>query len=133
MFTNGQLDKGHINYDSDTGRIQVEGGNLPYCFDIMNYEFIKCNIMGELTQCDIFQSDVKSANLLSCNLYQGTQVNGSKIGSCYVNKSCVSTNCYVHGIDGVYSGRMNNGIFREGKYTKEAIFKDTEIIDSTKI
>jgi len=28
---------------------------------------------------------------------------------------------------------MNNGIFREGKYTKEAIFKDTEIIDSTKI
>jgi hypothetical protein len=133
LFTNGQLDKGHINYDSDTGRVQVEGGNLPYCFDIMNYEFIKCNIMGELTQCDIFQSDVKSANLLMCNLYQGTQVTGSKIGSCYVNKSCVSTNCYVHGIDGVYSGRMNDGIFREGKYTKDAIFKDTEIIDSKKI
>jgi hypothetical protein len=39
----------------------------------------------------------------------------------------------VYGIDGVFSGKMFNGIFREGKYTKDAVFKDTEIVNSTKI
>ena len=133
LFTNGQLTKGKINYDSDTGRVQVEGGELPYCFSLINYEFIKCNIMGELTYCDIFQCDVKASDIRSCNFYQGTQINGSKVGSSYVNKSCVATNCYVYGVDGVFSGQMNDGIFREGKYTKSAVFKDTEIITSTKI
>lgn len=133
LFTNGQLSKGHINYDSDSGRVQVEGGELPYCFGLMNYEFVKCNIMGELTQCDVFKCDVKSSDLKMCNFYQGTQITGSKIGSSYVNKSCVANNCYVYGVDGVFSGKMYNGIFREGKYTKDAEFKDTEIVNSTKI
>ena len=133
LFTNGQLSKGHINYDSDSGRVQVEGGELPYCFGLMNYEFVKCDIMGELTQCDVFKCDVKSSDLKMCNFYQGTQITGSKIGSSYVNKSCVANNCYVYGVDGVFSGKMYNGIFREGKYTKDAEFKDTEIVNSTKI
>jgi hypothetical protein len=133
LFTNGQLTKGNINYDSDSGRVQVEGGELPYCFGLMNYEFIKCDIMGELTQCDIFKCDVKSSDLKMCNFYQGSQITGSKIGSSYVNGSCVTNNCYVYGIDGVFSGKMFNGIFREGKYTKDAVFKDTEIVNSTKI
>ena len=49
------------------------------------------------------------------------------------NKLCNKSNCYVYGIDGVFSGQMNDGIFREGKYTKSAVFKDTEIVNSTKI
>lgn len=133
LFTNGQLTKGNINYDSDSGRVQVEGGALPYCFGLMNYEFIKCDIMGELTHCDIFKCDVKSSDLKMCNFYQGSQITGSKVGSSYVNKSCVTNNCYIYGIDGVFSGKMFNGIFREGKYTKDAVFKDTEIVNSTKI
>jgi len=133
LFTNGQLTKGNINYDSDTGRVQVEGGVLPYCFGLLNYEFIKCSLMGELTECDIFACDVKSSDLKMCNFYQGTQITGSKVGSSYVNQSCVTNNCYVYGTDGVFSGKMYNGIFREGKYTKDAVFKDTEIINSKKI
>ena len=133
LFTNGQLTKGHINYDSDSGRVQVEGGELPYCFGLMGYEFVKCDIMGELTQCDVFKCDVKSSDLKMCNFYQGSQITGSKIGSSYVNKSCVANNCYVYGVDGVFSGKMFDGIFREGKYTKDAVFKDTEIVNSKKI
>ena len=133
LFTNGQLEKGHINYDSDNGRVQVKDGVLPYCFGIMNYEFVKCDLMGEITYCDLFQCDVKASDIKNCNFYQASQINGSKIGSSYVNASCSSYNCYVYGIDGVFSGKLTNGIFREGKYTKDAKFIDTEIINSTKI
>jgi hypothetical protein len=133
LFTNGQLEKGHINYDSDNGRVQVKDGVLPYCFGIMNYEFVKCDIMGEITYCDLFQCDVKSSDIRNCNFYQASQINGSKLGSSYVNASCSAYNCYVYGVDGVFSAKLTNGIFREGKYTKEAKFIDTEIINSTKI
>ena len=42
-------------------------------------------------------------------------------------------NCYVFGRDGIFKGRMNGGIFREGGIGPHARFEDTEVIVSTKI
>lgn len=134
LFTHGQMDKGHINYDSNTGRIQVNEGNLPYCFELEGYEFVACSIQGELTHCDFFKCDVKSSDIRNCNFYQSSQVNNSKVGSSHVANSCVLKNCYFYGSDAILKGEMQGGIFREGMYEpKTAKFNDVEIVTSQKI
>lgn len=134
LFTQGQMDKGHINYDSDSGRIQVKDGNLPYCFQLEHYEFVNCTVQGELTYCDFFGCDIKSSDLKSCTFYQNTQINDSKVGSCHTAYNITLKNCYVYGTDSIFKGEMQGGIFREGKYDpKYAKFNDTEVVKSTKL
>lgn len=134
LFTHGQLEKGHINYDSDTGRIQIKDGKLPYCFELNGYEFIDSYVQGEVTYCDFFKCDVKASDIKNCNFYQNTQINDSKVGSSYVANTVVLKNCYVYGIDSKFKGTMDGGIFREGNYSvKHAKFNDVEIVNSTKI
>ncbi len=134
LFTQGQMKAGHINYDSDTGRIQVKDGDLPYCFQLENYEFVGCKVQGEVTYCDFFSCDVQSSDIHNCNFYNNTQINNSKIGSSFVAAGCVAKNCYVYGTDGVFKGEMQGGIFREGGYdSKKAKFNDVEIVKSKKI
>jgi hypothetical protein len=133
LFTHGDLSKGHINYDSDSGRIQIANGRLEYCVDIRNYEFVNCFLRGEFTECDIYGSDVNGSDIHYCNFYSGTQINDSKIDGSYVHGSCVTKDCYVYG-KGTFKGTMNGGIFREGTYDKKlAKFNDVEIIKSKTI
>jgi hypothetical protein len=133
LFTHGDLLKGHINYDSDSGRIQVANGRLEYCVDIRNYEFVNCFLRGEFTECDIYGSDVNGSDIHYCNFYSGTQINDSKIDGSYVHGSCVAKDCYVYG-KGTFKGTMIGGIFREGTYDKKlAKFNDVEIIKSKTI
>lgn len=134
LFTQGQMDKGHINYDSDTGRIQIKDGNLPYCFQLEGYEFVGCKVQGEFTQCDFFGCDIKSSDLKQCNFYSNTQINDSKVGSCHTAYNVSLRNCYVYGIDSIFKGEMQGGIFREGKYdARYAKFNDAEVVKSTKL
>lgn len=133
LISHGGLKEGDINYDSDISRVQVNGGKLPYCFGLSNYDFVDCELAGSLSFCDIFRSQVSNATLLRCNLYQGTAVEGSKVESCYVNKTCEVKNSYVFQWDSVFKGKMIGGIFRHGQIGREAEFDGTEIITSKKI
>lgn len=128
LFTHGELSKGHINYDSDTGRIQVSNGRLEYCVDLHDYEFVGCFLRGEFTTCDMYGCDVQGSDIHYCNFYSGTQITSSKIDSSYVHGTCSTSDCYVYG-KGVFKGTMYGGIFREGSYDKKlAKFNDVEII-----
>jgi hypothetical protein len=58
----------------------------------------------------------------------------SKVESSYVHGSCTLKNCYVFGKDGIFKGKMEGGIFREGGVGPHARFSDeTEVIVSKKI
>jgi xylose isomerase len=46
LISHGGLEKGDINYDSDISRVQVNGGELPFCFDLSNYDFVDCKLAG---------------------------------------------------------------------------------------
>lgn len=125
LFTHGELNAGHINYDSDNGTIQVEGGNLPYCVDLRGYEFVRCFLRGEFTECDFFSCDVNGSDIHSSNFYQSSQVNSSKLESSYVHQTCVLKDCYIYG-SGMMKGKMEGGIFRDGKYDKKTARFSTE-------
>ena len=133
LFTHGELTKGHINYDADNGTIQVEGGRLSYCVELEGYEFVRCSLRGEFTNCDFFGCDVNGSDIHTCNFYQSTQVNSSKLESSYVHQSCVLKDCYIYG-NGIMKGSMQGGIFRDGKYDKRtAKFDNTEKILYTEV
>ena len=133
LFTHGSLTKGHINYDSDTGKVQIKDGELSYCVALEGYDFIDCNIKGELNRCDIFGGIVKNSDILDCNFYNGTKVISSKLKSCYINRTVLLEDSYVFG-NGVLKGTMKNGIFREGRYDrKSAKFNGAEKIKYVEI
>jgi|TARA_B110000902_G_scaffold38398_1_gene40820 hypothetical protein len=133
LFSHGELESGHINYDSDNGMIQVEGGRLPYCVDLRGYEFVRCYVRGEFTECDFFGCDIHGSDIHSCNFYQSTQLNSSKLESSYVHQSCKLDDCYIYG-NGLMKGSMTGGIFRMGKYDKKtAKFDGTEKILYTEV
>ena len=133
LFHNGGLLKGHINYDTDTGKVQVRGGVLEYCSNLIGYEFIDCNISGEFTDCDLYGCDINNAILDRCNLYSNTQVNSSKIATSYVSNSVKLKDSFIHG-KGIMKGEMTDSIFREGSYDKKlARFNNTEIVTSNQI
>ena len=128
LFTHGTLSKGHINYDSDSGRVQVSDGKLEYCVDLHGYEFVGCFLRGEFTECDMYGCDINGSDIHYCNFYSSTQINSSKLDSSYVHGSCVTSDCYVYG-KGIFKGTMNGGIFRDGAYDKKlAKFNNVEIV-----
>lgn len=133
LFTHGNFSKGHINYDTDTGKVQVQNGRLEYCVDLEGYEFVNCFLRGEFSYCDMFSCQIEGSDVNLCNFYSGSQITSSKLKSCYIHHSVVADDCYIWGA-GAFKGTMNGGIFREGGYSKKtSVFNQTEIILSTPI
>ncbi len=133
LITQGGMTEGIVNYDSDIGHIQIKDGKFPVCFGLEGYDFIDCDIRGNIEKSNLFGCKVEGSMLLRCDLYQNTEVKESKIESCYVHGSCNLTNSYVFGRDGVFKGKMTGGIFREGMMSDNARFEDVEIVVSKKI
>jgi uncharacterized protein YjbI with pentapeptide repeats len=129
LFTHGNIVKGRINYDTDTGRVQLADGVLEYCIDLREYDFVNSSLRGEFRHCDMFRCDLNGSDIENCNFFQSSQINSSKVKSSYVHQSCHVNDCYVFGIDGIMKGHMKGGIFREGKYDKKtATFDGVEKI-----
>ena len=133
LIVNGGMTAGIINYDSDLGRIQIKDGKFGLCYLLAGYDFINCELGGNIETSNFYGCTIKGANLIRCDFYRNTNVLESKIESSYVHGSCEVTNCYVFGRDGVFKGKMIGGIFREGFITDNARFEDTEIVVSKKI
>ena len=134
LISEGGMVAGHINYDTDRSKVQIKDGVFKGAHGLEFYEFVNCEIAGEVKYSDFYNCKIKGADIEACNLYQSTTIESSKLKSSYVHQSCTATDCYIFGTDGVFKGSAKNGIFREGKYSnKTAKFDGTEIVQSTKI
>lgn len=133
LIINGGMTAGKINYDSDLSKVQIKDGKFGVCYLLEGYDFINCEIGGNIETSNFYGCTIKGANLLRCDLYKNSKIIESKIESSYVHGSCEATNCYVFGRDGIFKGKMVGGIFREGFMSNGARFEDTEIVVSKKI
>jgi len=134
LISEGGMTKGHINYDSDRSKIQIKDGVFKGAHGLEFYEFVDCEIAGEVKYSDFYKCKLDGCDIETCNLYQSTVIKNSKLKSSYVHQTSSAENCYVFGTDGVFKGSMKDGIFREGKYSaKTAKFDGTEIVQSKKI
>jgi hypothetical protein len=134
LITKGGMTEGIVNYDSDISHIQVKDGKFPTCFQLEGYDFVDCEIRGNIEKSDLFGCKVEGSMLKRCNLYQGTEVKESKVESCFVHGSCTIINSFVFGRDGIFKGKMKGGIFREGMITRDSRFEDdVEVVVTKKI
>lgn len=134
ILTETNIKKGLINYNSDTGKIQIKDAEITNCYDLCGFEVIDCTLRGNISDCDLFRCVISDSDIQDCNLFYSTEVKGSKLKNSYVNRSGKLENCYVFGKKGVMNGYMEGGIFREGKVTQVTRFSDTtEVIEMEKI
>lgn len=133
LIVNGSMTEGTINYDSDYGAVQVKGGKFPTVYLLENFEFIDCELAGNLTNCSFYDCDISGSAVMWSSLYRGTKIKDSKVESSYTHGSCELTNCYVAGRDTMFKGKMVGGIFREGFITNDTRFDGTEVVVSKKI
>ena len=134
LLSNGGMEEGIINYDSDFSGVQVKDGKFKTAYLLNGFEFVDCELSGNIENSDLYGCKIKGAQILRSNLYQATEVWDSKVESSFVHGSCTLNNCYVFGRDGIFKGKMNGGIFREGGVGPYVRFSDeTEVIVSKKI
>jgi len=133
LLTKAGLKEGKINYDADTGRMQIKDAELMKCFEIKGVDIVDCKVQGNILNCDIFSSELINSSLFESNIFGASDVADSKIEDSYVARSVMCKDSYVFGMKGVFSGQMEGGIFRKGRATDMAKFEDTEIIEIEKI
>ena len=133
LLTKAGLEEGLINYDADTGKMQLKNAELMKCFEISGIDIVDCKIQGNIIGCDIFSTELINSSMMMCNLFGATDATSSKIEDSYVSKNVVVKDSYVFGPRGVFSGDMEGGIFRLGRATEFAKFENTEIIEIEKI
>jgi hypothetical protein len=133
LLTLAGLKEGLVNYDADTGRMQLKNAELMRCFEIKGIDIVDSKVQGNIINCDIFSSELINSSLLESNLFGATDVADCKIEDSYVSKNVMCKDSYVYGPRGVFSGEMEGGIFRKGRATKMARFENTEIIEIEKI
>jgi hypothetical protein len=134
LITKADMNEGLINYDADTGRMQIKDAKLMRCFEISGVDIVDSVIQGNIVNCDIFGCDLKNASVFESNLFGATIVEDCKIEESYVSRNVICQDSYVFGKRGVFSGEMIGGIFRQGRATKLARFGDkTEVIEIEKI
>lgn len=133
LLTKAEMQEGLINYDSDQGKMQVKGAKLDKCFMIQGFDMVECELQGNIIECDLFDCEIKNSSLIKCNLFGHSTVAGCKVENSYTSRNVVVDDCYVFGQNGVFSGQMKGGIFRQGRATKHAKFDGTEVIEIEKI
>jgi hypothetical protein len=133
LLTKAGLKEGLINYDADSGRMQLKNAELMKCFEIKGIDIVDSKVQGNILNCDIFSSELINSSLFESNIFGATDVSDSKIEDSYVSKNVMCKDSYVFGIRGVFSGEMEGGIFRKGRATEMAKFENTEIIEIEKI
>ena len=133
LLTLAGLKEGLINYDADTGRLQLKNAELMRCFEVKGIDLVDCKIQGNILNCDIFSSELINSSLFESNLFGASDASDCKIEDSYVSKNVIVKDSYVFGPRGVFSGEMDGGIFRKGRATKMARFENTEIIEIEKI
>ncbi len=134
LLTKSGMKEGLINYDSDSGKIQIKDVTLMQCFEIRGIDIFECKIRGNIKHCDIFNSEITDSLVFESNIFGMSECEDSNIKDSYISKNVEVSNCYVSGTKGVFSGNMKGGIFKEGRATKFATFSDnTEIVKVEKI
>ena len=118
------LEKGIINYNSDTSRLQLKDADLRKSFKIENIDIIDSKVKGVITKCDLFNCEIEEAEIYESNLFAACKVNHCKVMDCYTNQSSVLVDCYVDGKNSIMNGFMKGGIHRNGKITNLSRFDD---------
>lgn len=122
--------KGWINYDSDTGKVQIKDFTLKKCYEVSHMDIVDCKITGVIIDCDMFDSETTFSEIHDSRMFGDTMCKKSKLSNSYVSKNVELNDCYVYGRATIMLGKMFGGIFRQGMIERQnKISKDTEVVE----
>lgn len=112
-----------INYNSNTGRLEVVGAILKDVNTIYNMDFIDCKINNcTLYSCDIINTTIDNGHIHNCNIYD-SELNNCKIMESKATNYTELNYCVFDG--GQLDCIMKNGVFRSGQILSEAEIDNT--------
>lgn len=90
LLTYGKMEKGKINYDTETGRTQLKDSTIKEGFGINGIDIISCSIEAEITDCRLFECKVRSSNLIDCKILTSNDIRYSYLSECSFEKGGVN-------------------------------------------
>jgi hypothetical protein len=87
LITYGGLVRGKVNYNSDSGQIEVYEGRIKNGFNLKNFAFIESNIQAELTDCTLLNCNIRSSNLTECEIINKNDIRYSNLTDCNFSQS----------------------------------------------
>ena len=132
LITFGKMKKGHVNYDSDTKRVQVNASTIKEGFSLHNLDFVNCTIESELTECMLYNCKVRSSHLTECKILTENDIRYSHLDDCFFEKGGSNRidQSYIKSSDDcIIYANLNECIVRSGviPLTSE-VDRKTEII-----
>lgn len=113
-----------INYDTDTGRLQIKDSKLYAVSGLRDIDMIDCVISGDISNLSLYFCHILNASADFCDFFNGCDAIKSKLNNCYVSDGSALNDCVIDG-DSTISGDLQGCVLTSKvKYTKSAHLKD---------
>lgn len=114
-----------INYDSDSGKLQIKDSNLYGVSGLADIELIDCSISGDVSNISLYYCCVNNTNANFCNFFTGCTVSKSILNNCYIADNVKISNSVIQGDSTIVNGELSKCSIAQGaKYTKYTKLKD---------
>jgi len=113
-----------INYDSDTGRLQIKDSKLYAVANLNDIDVVDSVISGSMSHVTLYYSHVINTDADFCEFFSGCDIMKSEISNSYITDGVEVTDSTIVG-DSTVSGDCADCELAAGvKYTKNAKFKN---------
>lgn len=135
LITFGKIQKGQINYDTASGRVQLKDSVLKEGFGIHGIDLINCSIEAEISDCVLVDCKVRSSHIRECKILTNNDIRYCQLDNCLFEKGGVnridlsyinsSPSCVIY-------ADLNECIVRSGIVALDArVDNKTEILSGT--
>jgi hypothetical protein len=131
----GGMDKGMINYDTETERVQLKDSSIKEGFGVKGIDFINCSIEAEVTDCMLYACKVRSSHLSGCKIFTENDIRYCHLEDCIFERTGNNRvdMSYIKCIpDTVIHAKLNECVVRSGIISLDSeVDRKTEIISGT--
>lgn len=131
----GKVQKGQVNYDTQTKRTQVKDSIIKEGFGLSGLDFINCTIEAELTDCMLIHSKVRSSHLTECRIISDNDIRYCHLEDCLFERggsNRIDLSYVKSSPECVIYANLNECIIRSGTIALESVVDSkTEILSGT--
>jgi len=113
LLAYGGVQKGLINYDTDTNRIQIKDANIRQGFFLENIDFYDSKIMGEMKNCEFINCNIFASTLKECKIMAANTIRKSKVMECqYGGNGNVIYSSYLENKDNLIHAEIHKSLIK---------------------
>ena len=116
LLAYGNINRGLINFDTDTNTFQIKETRVDQGFFINNIEFYNSFISGDMVNCGFYSCIINSSKLNECNIMSHNEIKKAAIYNCsfHGSNNIVKTSYIRNKPDLLIEADIYNSVIREG-------------------